>query len=117
MPAVIKDSFIRLSFDQKDQQLRYEMRLSFETSRNTTTFSSFDWYKVSTIWANSFKDKENIANVLSNLGAGIGTSCGGKSISICGNGKGFSSGVRLGAELTYMFGIYPWSTTLCISSE
>lgn len=102
MPEMIIEKIMELPFDQKTQQLRYEMRSSFERSRNATISESFDWRKVSFIWANSFKDKEYAANTLSNPGAGIGASCGGTGIASCenktassGNGKGSCVGVPM----------------------
>lgn len=105
MPEVIIEKIMELPFDQKTQQLRYEMRSSFERSRNATISESFDWRKVSFIWANSFKDKGYAANMLSNPGAGIGASCGGTGIASCenktassGNGKGSCGGAGMGGD-------------------
>ena len=108
MPKIIIGKIMELPFDQKTQQLRYEMCSSYERSRNATISESFDWHKVSFIWANSFKDKEYTANMLSNPGAGIGASCGGTGIASCEN-KTASSGSCVGVAMwedAILFGMF-----------
>ncbi|KAL7317968.1 hypothetical protein PS15m_004252 [Mucor circinelloides] len=53
---------------------------------NPTTSDSFDWYKVSIIWASTYAVSNNV--MLSSCGGGVGSSCG--AFSSCGGG-GFSS--------------------------
>ncbi|KAG1110479.1 hypothetical protein G6F42_015321 [Rhizopus arrhizus] len=87
--TISKKSMLKLSFEQRMQQSRYQTMSLEEKSKkrdNPTTSDSFDWYKVSIIWASTYAVSNNV--MMSSCGGGVGSSCG--AFSSCGGG-GFSS--------------------------
>lgn len=100
LPIITKKNLLRLPVEQRRQHANHEAMSAIEIAKrrdNATASDSFDWYKVSIIWAGTYAGTAYVANTMSARSGGIGSSCGGSGafsscgFSSCGGGGASSS--------------------------
>lgn len=94
IPTITKKNLLKLPFDQRREHVKHESMSYAERAKrrdNSTASDSFDWYKVSVIWAGTYAGTAYVANTMSSGSGGVGSSCGGSGVSSCGGFSAFSS--------------------------
>ncbi|KAK4510351.1 uncharacterized protein ATC70_004781 [Mucor velutinosus] len=101
VPTISQKKMAKLSFEQRVQLSKYQTMSAEEKSKrrdNPTTTDSFDWNKVSIIWAATYSGSGYMIGSMTSCGGGVGSSCGafsscgGGAFSSCGGGASSSCG-------------------------
>ncbi|KAL9555734.1 hypothetical protein MBANPS3_002231 [Mucor bainieri] len=93
VPDIPAKKLSKLSYEQRLEQAKIQTMPLYERPKrrdNPTVTDSFDWYKVSVIWAATYAGSGYMVGSMASCGGGVGASCG--AFSSCGGGASSSCG-------------------------